>query len=643
MNPKNRVNYLVEQINKHRNLYYNEQPEISDAAFDLFIDELTKLDSKNEVLSDVGAPAPETSQWEKYTHTGILMSSLDKATSNEEIIAWVNKYCKPNSSIFYSLKIDGISINCAYENGKLVACGTRGRNGVGENIYRNVIKMRGVKQTLPTDFTGSLRGEILLTNENHKKYFSELANPRNAASGIAKRLSGENCDKLDVLFYQAIGNVDHYSEHLQLQYIEKTLGLQTPNYDAYVGATPKDISNYIIETRQKYVDGLRNNLKYLVDGLVFRVNNLEDQVSFGYGSGDRPRAAVAIKFKAEDAISKVIAIENSVGNSGRIVPVVIVKPVRLAGTIVQKASLYNYSYVKGLGIDVGAEVMISKKGEIIPAVSEVVKSTGTIFPTPTNCPVCDGKLEMRGENLQCISVDTCLAQANGRILNWISSNNILEWGESLISKLITDKKISTIVDLYKLSIDELASLDRMGKKSAENCFNSLWSHNPIPLNIFLGSLSIPGIGISTIDMLIDNGLNSIDKILNATIEQIALIKGLGPVKASSLYNGLKRNKEIINGLFERGIAVMNKEVKNVIVSNGKLNGQSFVITGKTNIVRKNLQQMIEDAGGVFEKAVSKTTNFLVIVDTDSDTKKAVSARANGTKLISEDELLSMIG
>jgi DNA ligase (NAD+) len=319
-----------------------------------------------------------------------------------------------------------------------------------------------------------------------------------------------------------------------------------------------------------------------------------------------------------------------------------VEPVQLAGTTVQRASLYNFSYIKEIGIDVGAEVMISKRGEIIPAISEVVKSTGTIFPTPTKCPTCSGPVEMQGENLQCISVDTCPSLTIGRLTNWINANNILEWGESLISKLVETKKVNTIVDLYKLSIDDLASLERMGIKSATNCFNSLHSHNPIPLNIFLGALSIPGIGTSTIDIMIENGFDTIDKILAATKEQIASCKGLGSVKASSLWNGLKRNKEIINGLFERGIAVMNKEVK-AVVSGGKLNGQSFVITGKTNIVRKTLQEMIEGAGGVFEKSVSKTTNFLVIVDPESATKKAQAARANGTVVISEDDLLAMIG
>src|ERR1019366_665797 len=405
MNSKSLNADLAERIFHNRNLYYNGTPVLSDAAFDLLVDELMELVPDHPAITDIGAPVPDISEWKKVKHS-ILMSSLDKATSEKEIENWINKIFKSNSSIFIIDKIDGLSLAARYENGKLVSCATRGDGKIGHEIFRNAVKMRGIKQTLPVDFTGTIRGEIVLTKENHKKYFPELANPRNGASGISKRLDGLNCDRLDVYFYQAIGNVDHYSEYLQLQYIEKTLGLQVPTYDAFVGKTTKDLLNFIIEQRKKYVDGFRVSLPYDCDGIVARCNNIEDQNNFGFGSDNKPRAAVAVKFEAEVAITKVISIQTNVGSGGRLVPVATVEPVQLVGTTVQRASLYNFSYIKEIGNDVGAEVMISKRGEIIPAISEVVKSTGTIFHTPSCCPTCAGPVEMQGENLQCISTDT---------------------------------------------------------------------------------------------------------------------------------------------------------------------------------------------------------------------------------------------
>jgi DNA ligase (NAD+) len=255
---------------------------------------------------------------------------------------------------------------------------------------------------------------------------------------------------------------------------------------------------------------------------------------------------------------------------------------------------------------------------------------------PKHCPTCNGDLVMNGENLQCTNVDGCRSQIAGRIKNWVSGLNILELGDTLIDRLVEAGLVATPADLYKLTLDDLAGLERMGQKSAENVYNSLWSITEVPLDVFLGSLSIPIVAKSSIKMVMNAGLDTLDKIMNAPENCLQAVKGLGPVKAKSLYDGLKKNRKIIEELLERGIKVKTMS------SGGKLNGKSFCITGKTSLKRDDLKIMIEEAGGVFKSNVGKDTMFLVMADASSNSTKAVKARNQGTTVISEDDLLEMI-
>jgi DNA ligase (NAD+) len=618
----NRIQELHDKIMKARNDYYNNQPQISDKVYDALIDELKVLDPTNKAVTSIGAPVI-SSEWKKVKHQ-IPMGSLDKVNSPIELNKWAIPH--KNEELFVCDKLDGLSLNCVYENGKLVDAISRGSGEVGDSIFSNVIKMSGIKPTI-NNFTGSLRGEIIMTKTNHQKYFSDKSNPRNAASGISKRLDGIGCDKLNVLFYQAIGDIDFKTEIEQFEWLIKQ-GLLTPNY-----SLKKNSSEVNLYWRD-YQDTKRDKLDWDIDGIVVRLNDMQKQIALG-DRDLRPLGAIAFKFDNETRESIIRAIDYQVGNSGRITPVATVDPIVLVGATITRASLYNMAYIEELQLDVGATVLVARANDVIPRIEELVKGTGTIMKAPIVCPVCNGKVIMNGENLICTNSLLCPAQVTGRIKNWIAELNILEFGEILIQKLVETKKVTTIADLYKLSINDLASIDRMGQKSAKKCHALLWENKEIPLDTFIGALSIPTIGASTIKSIMNAGYDSIDKLMQCKIYHFESVSGVGPMKAKFLFDGLANNKQLIEDIIACGISIKAKIF-------GKLSGKFIAITGSTKMKRTDLEKIIVNNGGEYKSSVSKTCSHLVIADVNSTSSKAQAAKKLGIILLTEDDLLSMI-
>lgn len=633
---KERIATLASLILKYKEDYYNSETgsEISDAAYDELENELKSLDPNHPVLTSIGVTA--NSEWKKAQHA-IPMGSLDKVKNPEELVKWADEYLT-NKDIFVTEKLDGLSIELIYNNGSLIRAITRGDGIEGDEITTNVLKMKGVVKTLPVPFNGSLRGEIILTNNifSTNPFFTDYANPRNAAAGISKRLDGKGSEYLNILFYQAIGYVQERvnlfsNEFEQLQFIEKTLNLNIPNYYQLSSI------DEVIRLWEAYQSKLRHDLDWDIDGLVVRINNLKEQQKWG-DLHLRPRGAIAFKFKAESAISKVLQIQLQVGNSGRITPIVEIEPVQLVGVQVTRASLYNFAYINKLGLDVGAKVVIVRANDVIPRCETVLEQTETVFQPPTNCPTCNGMVLMVGENLQCINTDTCPAQIIGRFKNWINALNIMEWGEKLLVKLVDQELIEKIPDLYKLSVKDLSSLERMGEKSAQKCYDTLWSHNPISLDVFLGGLSIPMVGISTVQLIINAGLDSFEKIISCTENDFLKIKGLGQTKAKSLYNGLRRNHNLIEELFNLGIRISESKS----VSEGILSEKIFCITGPTFLKRDELAKIIIAKGGIYKNNITKDCTHLIVADTSKISKKINDALKLGIEIISEEQFQKLI-
>lgn len=621
---KDRIKELSEKIIQARLDYYNHQPTVSDKIFDAWCDELRTLDKKNVALTAVGAPVGPT-VWLKAKHQ-IPMGSLDKVNLPIEMSNWAKD--KDDKTIwFVTEKLDGLSIELVYESGELIQAITRGDGETGEDITVNVARMGGVNTKLSTDFNGSLRGEIIMTKSAWKTHFADKANPRNAASGVSKRLDGVGVDKLNILFYQVLGDVDFKTEIDQFNWLKKNkLGI--PNFWSF--KTIDEVNKHW----RTYQDINRDKLDYDIDGLVVRINDMATQMSLG-DKDLRPLGAIAFKFDNEARESVIRDITWQVGNSGRITPVATVDPVVLVGATITRASLYNMSYIEELNLDIGATVIVARANDVIPRIEELVKGTGKIAKAPSHCPECNGKTYMDGENLVCTNTQHCPAQIVGRIKNWVSELNLLEWGDTLIEKLVQSKKVTSVDDLYTLTVDDLASLDRMGEKSAQKCYDILWANTDIPLDVFLGALSIPMIGGSTIRAIMKEGCDTLEKFGQLSAKEFEEVPGVGPTKAKFLADGLIHNQQMILDILDLGVTIKAKV-------HGTMSGKSICFTGAMKNKRPILEKMAADAGADVKGSVGKGLTYLVIADPNSTTSKAQAARKVGTTLISEDEFLNLV-
>jgi DNA ligase (NAD+) len=620
-----RIQELESKILKGRDDYYNGTTDVPDKVYDAWVDELRLLDPTNKAVTAIGAPiAP--SEWKKAKHQ-IPMGSLDKVNHPDEFSKWADEVAT-GETLFVTEKLDGLSIEVIYEDGKLIQAITRGDGDIGEDITVNVSKMKGVPDTLLSwDFSGSLRGEIIMMKSIHQKHFADKANPRNAASGISKRLDGVGVEHLNILFYQVIGNVDFKTEVEQDKWLLFNL-CDTPISTELKSA--EEVNKYWRE----YQDQHRNKLDYDIDGLVIRINDLAKQ--FALGDKDlRPKGAKAFKFDNETRESVLRDIVWQVGNSGRLTPVATVDPVQLVGATITRASLYNIAYIEELGLDIGATVLVSRANDVIPRIEHTVKGTGTVAKVPTNCPECAGFVHLEGENLICTNTLSCPAQVKGRIKNWIKELNLLEWGDTLVEKLVDSGKVTTVADLYLLKVDDIANLDRLGEKTAKKVLDILWANNEVPLEVFLGALSIPMIGQSTIKAIINAGCDDLTKFGQLGSEQFEQVPGVGPTKAKSLADGLLENQDLILAILKNGVKIKSR-------ATGTLTGKSICFTGSMKNKRPVLEKMAADVGADIKGSVGKGLTYLVIADPNSTSSKAVAARKLGTTLISEEDFLDLV-
>jgi DNA ligase (NAD+) len=630
---KARIDDLAERIERYRASYYKGAPEISDAAFDALEDELRALDPTHLVLAKVGSAAL-VSEWEKARHD-IPMGSLNKAVSEDELRAWAAR-CNEllakdgvgpiEGDLFVAEKLDGISIEIVYKDGKMTDAITRGDGEIGERITPNVARMKGVPPRIKDRHSMSVRGEIILRLSDMKKHFPGVTSPRNMAAGLSKRFDGQGAEHCTVLFYDVADHLPVKTEVEKFAFL-RGLGFATPR-------TAHGSLSDALDLYRRYGSGIRASLDYEIDGLVIYVNDLHTQALLGEVNR-RPRGAVAFKFASPAKVSTVVDILWDTGPSGRVIPVAIVAPVELAGATVQRASLHNAANVRALGIGVGDEVLVSRRNDVIPYIEEVVTKKGTTATTPTTCPVCGAALSVEGEYLVCRNT-SCRAIIEGRIQNWIGAIGALEWGDKLIEQLVTKKLVHEPVDLYKLTWEDIAGLDRRGEKSAKKCLEQLRARLPLTLPVFIAALGMDNFALQTAKLLIAAGYTSIEKLLAAKEEELAVIPGLGATKAASIMRGLRSREAEIQRLLAAGIVPVTP------AEEGPLSGMSFCFTGASARPRAELTQLVEAKGGRALASVTKDLQYLVIADLDSTSSKAVKAKKLGTKLITEEQLLELI-
>lgn len=618
-----RLQWLEQQIAQAQDAYYNGEAVMEDGAYDLLMEELAAINTEHPLLVKVGAEP--VSEWKKEKHL-FQLGSLYKVNTAEQIENWIEETLE-GRSVVVSEKLDGLSLGCRYDKGELVSAILRGNGLEGENILVNVLKMQGVVNSVP-NFTGVVRGEIILTKSNLAKHFPDYANPRNAASGLCRRLDGEGCQHLSFIAYQVFGN--GFTPETETFDFLQTHQFLVPHWQEC--RTPEEV----ITLWQEYQDSKRDGLDYEIDGLVMACNDILFQMGLG-STNLRAKGKMAIKFPNQLVQTTVKEVRWEVGNMGRVNPVCWFDEVDLFGAKVQKASAYNMDYIEKLGIGVGAEILCTRAGEIIPRVEKVIKAAIEVAKAPTECPLCGTAILEVGKYLTCPNQD-CGARVSGRIKNWVKELDLLELGEKVIDKLIEAGLVETVADLYCLSVKEISELERMGERSAENIINSIWKQTTIGLDVFLGALSIPLIGQATIKLLMADGFDTLEKINGMSVEEMLFVKGMGNARANSLYQGLRDNAELIEELLENGIQIRGKKMEET--TKKKLYGKSFVFTGTATHPRKVLQQMVEDNGGTNRSSVSKEVSYLVCED--ATTTKSAKAQKLGVAVINEEEFLEMI-
>lgn len=665
------LDQLVERMQRARATYYNTPQDkfpkadggaaldplvISDAEYDAMEDELRRLDPEHELLKKVGQPALKSSGWEKVRHEA-PMTSLNKAQPVEddddddvdphaEFRAWWKDCVEPlpqgdRARVVWSDKCDGISLSVKYKDGDQARALTRGDGEIGEDISRNVWMMKGRVEHVK-GFTGHTRGEVVLRKSDWKKHFPDYANPRNAASGIAKRQNDPSgCKHLTVLHYQMIrdgGGAQITHKEIEFKALEH-YGFAVPSWGV-VDSVDEAIAVY-----EAFVAKRREALDYEIDGLVFEVNDLEAAEALG-DRNHRPRAAIAYKFPHERKSSTLRGITWQVGKSGRVTPVANFDPVKLVGASVSNANLHNVSNIEKLvgshrtaHLAVGDRILVSRRNDVIPCVESLLTAhpSGKILTTPTKCPSCGLPLSMHGEYLVCTNHLACPAQVAGLVQRWVKKIGLLGWGDTIIEALVAQDKIGEPADLYHLDPNELAEVELDGRKigsTAHTVMAELKSKGmELPLHVFVGSLGIPLCARSVCKQIVDAGFDTLAKMRTATWQEIASIPRMGETKAQSFVDGLLLRCDVIDNLLAAGVVIKPP-------ADGPMKGKTVCMTGFRD---PSMVSAIEDQGGTVKSGVGKTLDYLVAKNPKSTSGKAKKARDYGVEIIGPDDMWQLLG
>lgn len=631
-----RINELVSLIKRYQTSYYNGEGEISDAEFDALWDELKNLDPENEILKKIGT---DSGNFAKLRHV-MPMGSQEKAANPEQFLGWASKHVY--DEYFVEFKLDGASLELQYEHGKLVHAVTRGDGTIGDDITVNAKKMNGVAAALfdlagnLIDYSGGIRGEVIMTHDVHKEKFSDKANCRNAANGLMKRKDGEGCEYLKLIVYDAFspsGNQPFNDEESKINWL-KSCGFNT--VPLKICKSPQEVIEY-----RSHVMDIRNQLEYDIDGLVIK----ERQINFQDASRARPDRQIAFKFSLEEAVTILRSVDWSV-NGGTYTPVAIFDEVELNGTKVQRASLANPDTMKALGVKIGCKVVVVKRGEIIPKIESVIHEDAlcespVVFPDKCEC--CGSKLIDNGSRLYCPN-KKCSKRILHQLLKWVQVADIRDLGETLVTQLFEKGKVQSISDLYKLSAEDLTPFFlneeslAAEKKSlgAEKVAASIQNHRKMSLAVFIAGFDIEGIGETSVEKLVAAGFNTLNALLNMTVEQASAVYGFAEILAKTAVDGLNENALEMRFLAENFVEIVQD-------SAGKLVGKSFCFTGELHSMKRNdAEALVKANGGTCKSSVTKDLSYLVTNDVSSGSSKNQKAVKFGIPVINEEQFFKML-
>ncbi|MEO6120052.1 MAG: NAD-dependent DNA ligase LigA [Terriglobales bacterium] len=666
--PGDQIDRLRERIRHHEHLYYvMDAPEITDPEYDLLMQELKALEEAHPALVTPDSPTQRVGGkpregLKKQEHSRPMLS-LDNAYNEEELRGWDRRVHELAGAkqIEYvcELKLDGLSLALWYRDSALHKGVTRGDGYTGEDVTGNVRTIRSVplslppqvfkKSRLPQDF--EVRGEVIMplqffgrmNDEREQQGLARFANPRNAAAGTIRVLEPNIVAqrRLDFFAYFALkaDGTEAFAKHSEALAALTVAGFKVnPNH-----VVAKDV-NEVLQFIQRW-EAKRDALPYEIDGIVIKVNAMALQRELGF-TGKAPRWAIAYKYAARAGETKVEDILVQVGRTGKLTPVAALKPVSIGGTTVTRATLHNADEIERLGVKIGDWVVVERGGDVIPKVVKVIDDKkhprGTRkFQMPAKCPECGGKIvRAEGEaDHRCVNA-ACPAKLREEILHFASRGvmNIEGMGESLVNQLADAKLVKTVADIFDLTEEKLLTLERMGKKSAQNVLAQIDRAKTLPLERVIYGLGIRMVGERTAELLAEH-FGAMDKLMTAAEEELTQVNEVGPRVAASIreFFDEKHNRELVERLREAGL-----QFTRVAKQRGtQLAGKTFVITGTLpTYSRDQAKAMIEDAGGKTSGSVSKKTDFLLAgAEAGSKLDKA---RELGVTVIDEAQLLKML-
>jgi len=653
---KNKIEKLRKELEYHNYRYYVlDSPKISDKEYDQMLRELEELEKKHPEFYDSNSPTQRvgskpSKKFDSIKHK-IPMLSLQNAMNLEELDKWDERVRKglSRNRVEYSceLKFDGASITLDYKDSVLISGATRGDGNTGENITLNLKTINTIPLHLQGDIKGDLivRGEVVMPiksfeeiNEKAKKENSKVfANPRNAASGSLRQLDPKitASRNLEFFAYSIASGLKINSQKEILDKLRKLGFKVSPDYSKFLGIN--EVKKYCEKWEEK-----KEKLPFEVDGIVIKVNNISEQKKLGFVAR-APRWAIAYKFEAEMEETVLEDIEVQVGRKGTLTPVAHLKPVRVAGSTVSRATLHNKEEIKRKDIKIGDHVLVRKAGEVIPEVVRALKEKRTgrekKFIMPNICPVCGTKVieDEKGILVRCPNKN-CYAQHREAILHFVSRTafDIEHIGPSLIDQLLENKLIEDAADIFTLKQGDLENLERMAEKSAQNVIEAIEKKKKISLPRFIYALGITHVGEQTANDLADY-FGSIEKLKKASLENLEDLFGLGEIVAKSIYDYLhdKKNIKFLEKLKEVGVEIQK------IKKSKKLENKSFVITGALEkFSREVAEEEIRKRGGKASSSVSEKTDF--VVSGKNPGSKYDKARKLGVRIISEKEFLGIL-
>jgi len=658
------INSLREVLNRYNHEYYVlDNATISDYEFDMKLKELEALEAAYPEYYSANSPSQRvggtvTKNFQTLPHKN-RMYSLDNSYSKDDLLDWEKRLQKNlgTEAIEYTceLKYDGASINLTYENGEFVKAVTRGDGFQGDEVTSNIRTIKSIPLLLHSNFLSNfeIRGEIILPLEGFRKMNQErlengeeaYRNPRNTASGSLKLQDSAEVAKrpLDCLLYQVVTDERKYATHYDSLLAARKAGFKIPK-TIVLASSIEEVFRFVNEW-----DAKRHQLPYETDGVVIKVNNLQQQEELGY-TAKSPRWAIAYKFKADQVSTVLKEITYQVGRTGAITPVANLEPVQLAGTTVKRASLHNADQINKLDIRINDTVFVEKGGEIIPKIIAVDftkrKEYSQHTTYATHCPECQTALVRTEGDAKhyCPNLYGCAPQITGRIQHFISRKamNIDGLGAETVDLLRKEGLIENYADLYNLTSEQVIPLERMAEKSAKNMIEGINKSKEIPFEKVLFALGIRFVG-ETVAKKLAKHFKSIDNLMAADMETLISVDEIGDRIAESIreFSNDLSNILLIDRLKSYGVQMQISE-EDLIGLTDKLQGKVFVVSGVFyKMTRNELKKSIENNGGRVSSSISKKTNYIVAGDNMGPSKKT-KAEALGVTIISEHDFIEMI-